>query len=252
MLRKIFSVFVLTVLTFASMYGQKKGEYGVFLGTSYYNGELNPSKHIANVANESFGLVYRNNFNSRYSLRFNGTYGKLTGRDELFDIGLNNYRNLKMETSVIEVGMMLEFNFFSFGFTTEDSRFTPYLQVGLAGYRAKPTVESLETSSGTALSESYTGETVASVAFPFGLGVRWMIGSGINLSAEWTVHKTFNDKLDGVNNQYESGNVRDEPGQYSHFIGFQKGNRTNNDWYSFVGIVLSYRVGPRKNDCWGH
>ena len=227
----------------------QKAEYGVFLGASYYLGELNASRHFVDVASPSVGILYRNNFNARYSLRFNGMYGKLTGSDRLFDIGLNNFRNLSFESDVFEAAMMLEFNFFAYGFKSDEKRFTPYVQVGISAFRVEPEVNSFEETPETANAESFVAPAVTSIAMPFGFGMRWMLGGGINMSVEWTMRKTFNDKLDGINNQYEIGNVYNEPVQFKHLIGFQKGNPTNNDWYSTAGIILSYRIGPKKNRC---
>lgn len=221
------------------------------LGGSYYLGELNPSRHFAGVTNPAGGLIYRYNTNSRYALKFSALYGKLTADDDLFDIGLNNYRNLSFESSLLEFSGQLEFNFYPYGLRMSEVPYSPYIFCGLSGYRAQPQVESLPETEQTALAESYTGETVTAISFPFGFGMKFMLKGGLNIGLEWSIRKTFNDKLDGINNQYETGNVYDEPVQHRQLIGFQKGNPSNNDWYSFAGILITYRPGPKKNACPG-
>jgi hypothetical protein len=214
-------------------------------------GELNPSKHFVGVAQPAGGLIYRHNINTRYAWKFSGMYGKLQADDNLLDIGLNNYRNLSFESSVMEASMQLEFNFMQYGIRMSDDRYSPYIFCGLSVFRATPEVKSLTVTEATAVQEEYVGETLTSVAFPFGLGMKFMLAGGLNIGFEWSMRKTFTDDLDAIDNQYQVGNVYNKPIEHKQLIGFQKGNNANNDWYSFAGIIISYRPGPKKNACPG-
>jgi hypothetical protein len=243
-------LYLLLVAACFSASAQKR-EYGVFLGTSYYVGELNPSRHFSGVAQPAGGLIFRHNINTRYAWKFSGMYGKLQADDHLTTIGLNAYRNLSFKASVIEFSSQIEFNFMQYGTRMSDDRYSPYIFCGLSLFRTTPEVKSLEVTEATAVEESYTGQRLTSVAFPFGLGMKFMLPNGINIGLEWSMRKTFTDELDAIDNQYQVGNVHNRPVEHRQLIGFQKGNGSNNDWYSFAGIILSYRPGPKKNACPG-
>ena len=56
---------------------------------------------------------------------------------------------------------------------------------------------------------------------------------GINI--EWGVRKTFTDEIDGLANTYTNG--------------YQMSNSKNNDWYSFGGITLNYKILTKTDRC---
>ena len=227
----------------------QRNEFGVFLGGSYYNGELNPSKHVV-VAQPAAGIFFDSHINSRYTWRTAAMYGMLKADDHLTDIGLNTFRDLQMTARVVELSGQLHFNFLPFGNGINVKHYTPYIFIGLSLYNVNPTVSSMNSDTITATpKESYT-RSQTSVAIPFGAGFKasykvWTIG------IQWSFRKTFTDSFDGIDNQYATGNVNSEPVQFTHPKGFQKGILYTNDWYSFIGITLSYRPMPKKNACPG-
>jgi hypothetical protein len=114
------------------------------------------------------------------------------------------------------------------------------------------------------------------VSLPFGMGIKWNFTQTLSLSLEWGMRKTFTDYIDDVsttyvdpellksenteiamflanrtfedvadayNNQYPVAEAKDMEGQ-------QRGNSENDDWYSFLGITLSFNIkGPRSESC---
>ena len=225
------------------------GEFGVFVGGSYYIGEFNPSKHVISVSKPAFGIFYDAHLNSRYTFRTIGTYGTLEADDHLHDIGLNNFRDMGFTARVLDLSGQLEFNFLPFGNTLNVKPYTPYIFVGLSIFNVNPNVTSLETDSATtAYPKGESSSTLTSVALPFGAGFKAIFGN-LTLGIEWNIRKTWTDNIDGLDNQYDVGNTYDDPIQYHQPQGFQKGLFNTNDWYSFIGITLSFRPSAEKNAC---
>lgn len=250
-----FSRYFKFVVTMAFMIGMtvnsnaQNSELGLYLGGSYYMGELNPRKHFAEVTSPAIGIYHDIHINKRYSWRTIGTFGKLKAHDNLTEVGLNNYRDLQFETNIYEISGQIHFNFLPYGPAMSETPFTPYIFVGLAIFHVDPHVSSLNTDTlSTALpKEDYT-RSVTSVSLPFGLGFKAMFGS-FSLGLEWSFRKTFIDDLDGIDNQYLIGNTNDEPEQYPQPKGFQKGSFNTFDWYSYAGITISFHLGSKKNSC---
>ncbi|MBI2280060.1 MAG: hypothetical protein HYU68_05160 [Bacteroidetes bacterium] len=57
----------------------------------------------------------------------------------------------------------------------------------------------------------------------------------IGLNIEWGVRKTFTDEIDGLPQTYSNG--------------YQISNSNNNDWYSFAGITLNYKILTKTDRC---
>jgi len=252
MISSKFTKHVITVtclLSIAVNTNAQNSEFGLFLGGSYYMGELNPRKHFAEVTSPAIGIYHDAHINSRYSWRTIATFGKLKANDNLTEIGLNNYRNLQFETNIYELSGQIHFNFLPYGSSITKKPFTPYIFVGLAIFHVNPHVSSIgsDTLSTALPKEDYT-RTLTSVSMPFGLGFKAIFGT-ISLGIEWSFRKTFTDDVDGVDNQYSIGNINDEPEQYPQPKGFQKGTFNTFDWYSYAGITISFRPGPKKNSC---
>lgn len=226
----------------------QNGEFGLFLGGSYYNGELNPSKHVI-VSQPAAGIFYDLHLNPRYSVRTIFTYGQLEASDKSSEIGLSQFRDLKFEARLLDLSGQIVFNFLEFGNTLNVKPFTPYIFVGLAVFNVNPEVSSLNSdSAGTASPKESYSRSLTSVAMPFGLGFKAIFGS-ITLGLEWNFRRTFTDSVDGLDNQYDVGNTYKDPIQYNQPSGFQKGSFNTNDWYSLIGLTISYRPKSQKNAC---
>lgn len=113
------------------------------------------------------------------------------------------------------------------------------------------------------------------VSLPFGMGIKWNFTQSFSLSLEWGMRKTFTDYIDDVSTTYvdpellKSENTEiamflanrtfedkaEEGDQYpvpeaKTMAGGQRGNSENDDWYSFLGITLSFSIkGPRSESC---
>jgi opacity protein-like surface antigen len=209
---------VLTLLVPAVSFAQKRANVGIFAGTSYYMGDINPNRHFYRPS-FSFGMIYRYNLNTRYAIRANGYIADLSGNDLDFPERLNPDRPVSpanFQTSLLDLGLQVEFNFLPYTPNIGKWAYSPYISTGIAG----------------ALIMGSDADAVNTLSFPFGIGVKLNISSRLATGAEWSFRKTFTDHLDGVVN----------PSGTNSFV-------HNNDWYSFMGIFITYKFFNFAKTC---
>ena len=109
-----------------------------------------------------------------------------------------------------------EFNFFPFDPVQPKPVYTPYLFAGV-GY--------------TLMSHpAAAADRGNDVTLPFGVGVKCRVSKTWTVGMEWTFVKTMTDMLDG------------NAGASYHAL-------HNNDWYSFAGISVLFRMLDPKRNC---
>lgn len=210
-------------------------ELGVFIGASYYNGELNRSAQFnSSFTHIAYGIMFRRNLNARYSLRINGFYGKLSGDDASSDDILAQLRNANFTSSLFEASGGIEFNFFPFNPADKQTFFTPYVFVGVGVFKFSSRSRS-NTSLGNFSVENAKYSTVQG-CMPFGIGLKFKTGYRLLIALEWSPRKTWTDYIDDVSSVYPTS-------------GLQRGNSKNNDWYTIAGLCLTYRLGEKLTDC---
>ena len=203
---------------------QKLHEIGVFVGTAYYMGDLNQSKLFYSVQ-PAVSILYKIDFNSRYSLRFNGTIASLSGSDADSDNGYQQQRNHSFNIKITEFSTLLEFNFLPYKPASKFEYFSPYITLGL-GVMIMPPEE---------------GSIPVNPVIPFGLGFKFAIHKRLGIAAEWTYRKTFTDYIDQLPQQTYTENVA--------FNNKQRTYGNSKDWYSFAGITLTYKFALGSNKC---
>jgi len=244
---------------------QKSGDVGILGGVTYYMGDLNPSTPFR-LSKPAFGLMYRQNFNSRISVRVHGLMGSVAGADSISHA--NTERNLSFESKIYEGGVQLEINFFEFFIGSKLHPISPYIFGGASVFYFKPYGNvggekvALQPLFTEGQSSSYN-----SIAFsvPFGIGVKYSLSKLIGVGAEWGMRKTTTDYLDDVSTTYylDSGNplpssvteqmaLASDPTQ-THNAGMQRGNSRNTDWFSFAGVSVTVKIRMLKQeDCLDH
>ncbi len=174
-------------------------------------GDVNPAKHLYSPS-VSAGAIIRYNFNPRNAIRFNAIYGGWSASDLDSDDPYQLNRSASFSSTYIDLAMNFEFNFLIYEPTNlRRYKFSPYVSGGL-GYNY--------------LLSGSTGEA----DFPFlsyGGGIKFNITSRMSGGAEWMFRKTFTDRIDGLSNIGS-----DDFGSFFH----------NNDWYSLVGIFITYKL----------
>lgn len=119
--------------------------------------------------------------------------------------------------------------------------------------------------------------SLTQISVPFGIGFKWNLSPSFSIGMEWGMRKTFTDYIDDVsttyvdpsvlkaenteiamflaNRTFEIGGSDEHGNQYPELLakemeGEQRGNSESDDWYSFLGITLSFNIkGPRSESC---
>ncbi len=221
---------LLVLLTSTTAIGQNT-DIGLFVGASYYLGEINPGTQLINQPEPIIGVFIRKNFNKRYAFRLGLNYGYLSASEQLNTTDISDFRKISFSTSIIEASGFLEFNFFPYEIgNNNNSIITPFVFLGAAVFRVNPEVES------DSVSVSSAGSLIAP-SIPFGVGVKLNISRNIGLTMEWNMKKTLSDLVDGLPETYSNS--------------YQLSNTESKDWYSFLGITLNYKILTKSDHCRG-
>lgn len=272
-------ILLFVLLSGLSVFAQKHKrsvEIGVFLGGSYYIGDLNPSHHLNEFTKPAGGFLIRYNINSRLSARLNALFGKIEAHDSYSDSPFAQQRNLNFKSQISEFSLQAEFNFLDYEMGDEKNKFSPYIFLGIGVFHFSPQakvgdnwidLQPLGTEgqglAGGASSKKYK---LTQISIPFGVGIKTHLAKNIGLSLEWGMRKTFTDYLDDVSTKYydpkvlaqERGTTAAQLSDTSigtdptkSNVGRQRGNPTNNDWYAFVGMGLTIKLKPKTKKCPG-
>lgn len=201
-------------------FSQRKADIGLTGGTSYYQGDINPSR-LFYKPRYNVGPIFRINFNTRYSLRFKAVYAVVAGSDEDFNyvITKRNYP-VTFNAHFVNISSQVEYNFFNYTSGVNQGDWTPYIFGGF-GYSY-------------IISQGLVNSSISStshISVPFGIGTKMNLTRRLSAGLEWSYNKTFNDNLDGV----------------ASTLG--KTNFYNNDWYSFFNIFITYKFFKFAPDC---
>jgi hypothetical protein len=224
MIRKLsFSLLYLFAIYF-QVASQKTTDIGIFLGRSYYLGELNPRTHWGDgVGSSTIGGVVRYNLNERYSLKGSIVRTTLSGDDKFETFKFNQQRSASFENILTEFAGVLEFNFLPYKKGDKQKFFTPYLFVGLSYYLNDVSI-TVDGFNPPPVDQEGGGK----LAMPFGPGLKLSLGKKWDFSVEWGFRKTGYDLIDGLENRIEDN--------------FETGKDYDNDWFVVSGFMLSYKL----------
>ncbi len=210
----VISVFAILILNASGGFGQRF-EAGLFGGTSYYLGDLNPEPtgHFVNAELPAIGFFGRYNHNNHISVKMGLNYGKISGTDENspFNI-LGSSATYTFETRITELAIQGEVNFLPYVAGDPGSMYTPYIFGGTGGFTYFNT-------------DKFLSFDDFSYALIFGVGFRFFVTNKISGGLEWGWRTTATDYLDNVH------------------LG---GNPKTNDWYSFAGLMLTFRFKDKS------
>lgn len=134
----------------------------------------------------------------------------------------------EFSTTLVDMAVRYEYNFWAYGTGREyfgAKRLTPFIAIGLglAYANSKLTQNGETTKKGTLVGQ-----------LPIGIGLKYKLATRLNLAAEWMMHFTGGDKLDGVDDPYgiESS-----------------GLFKNTDCYSTLYITLTYDLWAKCRTC---
>lgn len=279
-MKKAFVILFLLIITDKAVFSQRRKpstELGVFGGISFYRGDLNNFSNPFIFVKPAGGLFLRRNFNPRFSFRGNALYGQVEASDAETQSVLQQQRNLSFRSSIIEGSMQFEFNYLSFMVGAEKSYpATTYLFLGMGAFWFNPqanyngdwvNLQPLGTEGqGTSLSTKEKYNRVQP-SLPMGIGLKVALGDKGCLGFEWGMRKTFTDYIDDVSGSYvdpvllaaEKGTAAADLSDRGNYIdpalpmiGRQRGNSKNKDWYSFLGITLSFKFKQKEEPCYSY
>ncbi|MBN1926649.1 MAG: hypothetical protein JW798_12515 [Prolixibacteraceae bacterium] len=164
----------------------------------------------------AFSLFYRYNFNSRFALRINATYGT-TGASGVF-----NSAPVSFQKNIMGLGAFIEVNYLDFLLGVEKMKFSPYVYTGV-GFMYFPTA---------------TGAYSFSPNLPIGLGVKYALFKQFGIGADVSFRKTFSDDIDNLNNPHQQYGLTDVNDIFH-----------NNDWIVYFGLTLNYKFYLGKKPC---
>jgi len=226
-------LWLFTVLFYFSLQSKAQfHELGAFLGAGNYIGDVGSSYFIF-AENPAFGLVYKWNRTTRYSLRANAIIMNIKKSDySPADMARFN-RRYRFENQIKEFSIGVEINYIDFNLHESKKTLAPYLFLG-AGfvrynlfYHEPNTLKTIEYGKG--------GDLV----IPAIAGVKSNISPFIVLGFEIGARYTLSDNLDGSAPETEAGIPNN----------LKFGNLQNNDWYVFTGLTISFTFGDLPCYC---
>jgi len=195
--------------------GQRNAEYGVFAGASYYMGDINPGIPLYSPL-PAAGILYRYNFHPRQAVRGNIFFGGLRGDDLDFNNNFQTTRAGSFTGYIGEAAVQFEFNFLPYTTMGKLWDFTPYFAAGAGLVFINTVAASFEP------------------VIPFSVGFKANVHKNMGLEFEYGFRKTFYDNFDGLNDAVDPSD---------------HGLIHNNDWYSFAGIVLTWKFYNKLAGC---
>lgn len=249
-----------------SLYAQKYGEIGGYIGSSFFIGDVHAE--VSQNAHLSYGISYRYNFNSRWAIKAMFRTGQISGDDANSSIPFEYQRNLSFTSKIYDLGGVIEFNFLDFSpyaplsLYRNSNRFTPYIFTGISVISTDPMAE-LAGSMYTLQPLSTEGVTYANVALalPIGVGIKWRVSDRFLLEIMGELRATTSDYLDDVSGQYPedpntlSKTARDlsnrttkNQGNNSSW-GAQRGSNSGNDWIAYFGGTIHFNLNKNPGSC---
>jgi hypothetical protein len=246
---------MLVMLLFSfKAYTQSTLEVGAFGGASYYIGDINPAMHFKQLV-PAYGFVARYSQGTRFAFRFNLSTTEVTADDAV--VKFNEGRGLNFKSRINDASFVAEFNFFDYFTGSKNDYVTPFIFGGVSIFHFTPRDldDNLLRPLGTEgqfmfdVNDNRIGPEPYSqwgVSVPFGLGIKYSLTKRIGVTVEWRMHKTFTDYIDDISTVYPGSPDMGLHPTGDNTFGVQRGDRSNNDWYSFTGASLTYRFNLIK------
>lgn len=216
MLKKLASYIILSICLFSAQ-GQSiesyvhQGEYGFSVGLGHYFGDLNTSMRI-NRPKFSGGLFFRKQLSNYIGVKVAANYAQLGYSDSYSSNVAENQRNLSFNTSVWEMSVSGDFNFFKFIPGFEQYSYTPYVSLGVGVFSFDPyafmagekyLLRPLGTEGqGSSLYPERKPYSPIAMSIPISVGVKYSLSENVNVFGEIAYRFTNTDYLDDVSTSY--------------------------------------------------
>lgn len=245
---------------------QRHHEIGLMAGVSNYYGDLQDERLFPDYNYHAMGgIIYKFFLSPHFGVRFGAAYSQLSAADSLSHVLVKRDRNLNFTSNLIEFHGAAEFNFLPVDI--DRMKVSPYVFGGIALFYSNPYTNGYNGEKIFLRPLSTEGEGLAkypdrkeyslvNVAFPFGGGLKALVGKTLLISAELGFRYCATDYVDDVSKSYVNldtlASVKgklaadlayrgDElgswDGKYPDYK-FQRGDSKNYDWYWFGGINI--------------
>ena len=243
-------------------------EFGILGGTGYYIGDMN-SNHFNNL-HVAGGITYRVNFDRRFSFKSSALYTNIYADDANSSDPIKLNRDLSFKSDILELSGQIEFNFLPYETGNSLYSWSPFVFIGAAIYNHNPKAEASDgkwydlqelgtEGQGTTSFPNRKKYALTQLSMPFGGGVKIGVSENFNIILEYGLRKTSTDYLDDVSMTYVGSPFPTEfdlltmelsdRRKDGSTIPSARGDETNNDWYSFSGITLSFRIKGNTKGC---
>ena len=215
------AAFLASSLVFAQ--AQTEPEYrmeiGAGVGVTNYLGDFN--HNLLKGFQPMGGAVLKYKMNPRMAWSAGLNYGQLKGSSKNVDTWYPELADnpIDFTTKMVSFDMRYEYNFWPFG-------------TGREYYGAKPLTPFIAMGAGLAFAKC--NESATAFQVPLGVGVKYKLKQRLNLTAEWMMHITGSDKLDGMKDPYGINS---------------SGLFKNTDCYSTFLVSLTYEFMERCRTC---
>ncbi|MBK7310392.1 MAG: hypothetical protein IPI93_06260 [Sphingobacteriaceae bacterium] len=261
-------VYILSFLVVFSAFAQtakrnfRQREIGVFLGGSYYIGDINTFKHFV-YSKPAAGIFFRYTTNYRYAFRFGFNYGRIAAADSKSKSADQLLRNASFRSDIYELHILSEFNFVEYRIGHNKHYFTMFIFAGVAGFHHNPQANIDNGRGWQTLQNIHTegqkkGYPLYQFSIPFGIGFKYNLWDFMGIGLEWGPRKTFTDYLDDVSGLYPDPSLSPNAVAYTYpnkvpadLIGTMRGNPRTKDWYFYYGVSVNFKLRDRGGPCYG-
>ncbi|KPM32461.1 Inorganic polyphosphate/ATP-NAD kinase [Croceitalea dokdonensis DOKDO 023] len=205
-------------------------EVGLFAGGANVIGDVGRTNYLLPTG-PAYGGVFKWNKSKRYAYRASIIKGNVVNDDARSNLSSRVQRGFRVENSVVEYSLGMEFHFVEYNLHKLGPAFTPYLYTGVTYFR-------YDFNYIDALQVQDINQKDGSFAIPMTVGAKYRLSQFLILGAEIGARYTLTDNLDASNPEG------------SNFEQFRFGNVFSDDWYVFSGITLTYTFGRKPcQDC---
>ncbi len=254
-----------------------EGEFGVSAGVGHYLGDMTAGmKFFQAKPKFAAGAFFKKQFNNYVGLKVAANYAFLGYADKNLNYTRNKVqvtRNLSFNTSVWELSLSGDFNFFRFQPEFPEYRFTPYVSLGIGVFTYDPfaylngekySLRSIGTEGqGSAAYPDRKPYGSMAVCFPLSLGLKYGINEKINIFGEVSYRFTTTDFLDDLSGLYApdafpanpNGTpsvgylLQDRSYEYGTPVGIkgrQRGNSLQKDSYATMQVGVSFNISSYR------
>jgi hypothetical protein len=236
-------------------------EVGGSVGGSGYMGDLNPNNPLK-ISGIALGAFVQRNFDGYWSAKLDYTFGQIAAADNTSSNPQFRARNLSFSTTLNELAVIGEFNFFKYIPEAGQNRFTPYIFLGMGavGYNPQANYQGKTYDLRPLMTE---GESKPypdfALTIPYGAGVKYNFSGKWNFAADIGYRNPYTDYLDDVSGNYPDRTklsspiaqaLSDRSGELTGVDigvpGTQRGDGRTKDTYMFVKISISFTFVSSK------